>query len=59
MVVTGTTSVNASPTPSIEITHYKRGRGDDLEDTTSRKNQKIDAIGSSLGTGLHKPQPGV
>ncbi|MCH80195.1 hypothetical protein A2U01_0000959 [Trifolium medium] len=55
----GTPSGDVSPTPSIEITHEKRGRGEDLEDTTSRKNQKVDAAGGSLGTGLHRLQPGV
>ncbi|MCI52316.1 hypothetical protein A2U01_0073560, partial [Trifolium medium] len=54
-----TPSGQASPAPSVEITHEKRGRGEDLEDTTSRKNQKLDTVGSSLGTGLHKLTPGV
>ncbi|MCI34464.1 hypothetical protein A2U01_0055684, partial [Trifolium medium] len=44
----GTPSGHPSPTPSIEILHEKKVRGEDLEDTTSRKNQKLDTSGNSL-----------
>ncbi|MCI51432.1 hypothetical protein A2U01_0072676, partial [Trifolium medium] len=58
-IPSGTPSGQASPAPSVEITHEKRGRGEDLEDITSRKNKKLDMAGSSLEAGLHRLTPGV
>ncbi|MCI35489.1 hypothetical protein A2U01_0056710 [Trifolium medium] len=53
-MTSGTHSGQASHTPSVEVTHEKRGRGEDLEDTASRKNQKLDTAGSSLSASLHR-----
>ncbi|MCI90724.1 hypothetical protein A2U01_0112018, partial [Trifolium medium] len=41
-IPSGTSSGQPSHTPSVEVLHDKRGRGEDLGDTTSQKNQKID-----------------
>ncbi|MCI31525.1 hypothetical protein A2U01_0052737, partial [Trifolium medium] len=54
-----TPSGQPSPTPSLEILHEKRVREEDLEDTTSRKNQKLDTAVGSVDVGLHKLTPGV
>ncbi|MCI33161.1 hypothetical protein A2U01_0054377, partial [Trifolium medium] len=52
-------SVQPSPAPSVEVVHEKRDQAKDPKDTTSRKNPRVDTVGSSLGAGLHKLQPGV
>ncbi|MCI68607.1 hypothetical protein A2U01_0089868, partial [Trifolium medium] len=58
-IPSGTPSGQPSHTPSVEVLHEKRGRGEDLEDTTSRKNQKLDMAESSLDVGLHRLTAGV
>ncbi|MCI28391.1 hypothetical protein A2U01_0049592, partial [Trifolium medium] len=44
---------HVSPAPSVEIIKEKRGRDGDLEDVSSRKNPKLDAVGGSA-SGLHR-----
>ncbi|MCI20320.1 hypothetical protein A2U01_0041482, partial [Trifolium medium] len=45
-VPSGIPSEQPSPTPSVEVLHEKRGRGEDFGDATSQKNQRIDTTGS-------------
>ncbi|MCI17842.1 hypothetical protein A2U01_0038993, partial [Trifolium medium] len=55
----GTLSGNVSPSPSIEITHERFVREDDLEDTSSRKHPKVDTVSGSRPGGPHRLHPGV
>ncbi|MCI25390.1 hypothetical protein A2U01_0046581, partial [Trifolium medium] len=56
-IPSGTPSGHVSPAPSLEIIKEKRRRDEELEEVSSRKNQRVETAGG-VAAGLHRLTPG-